>query len=97
MCHPIPHEAIDCRHPCEKRHLGDEGDSDNGNDGCPHPCPKMCFEDCGVDLVRIRCTLVKRVRSCGHEIELMCHLNVESTKCTAVCGKAMESGCGQLC
>ena len=50
-CHIDP-EEIDCHEPCEAIH------------DCEHPCPKKCFEPCGLCEVQVK----KTVQSCGHKM-----------------------------
>ncbi|XP_059472573.1 NFX1-type zinc finger-containing protein 1-like [Neocloeon triangulifer] len=55
-----------------------------------HPCNKNCWEEC--DSCK---TMVKARRSCGHSLDLECHIDPDSTECIGNCRKILS--CGHHC
>ena len=85
LCHPINHDYIKCNQECTKpRPIG-----------CNHKCPKPCWEDCGLCLVK-----VKKVRTfCNHEINISCSSDINSIICPIKCGFLMlcNHNCPEVC
>ena len=81
LCHQFSHDMIDCRQPCLKPRPVN----------CTHGCAKLCFQECGPCLVRVK----KLRKKCGHTNSVPCHADAESGKCSSICGKNML--CGHSC
>ena len=81
LCHPLSHEFIRCNQKCLKPRPPN----------CPHPCAKVCWQDCGPCL-----RPVEKFRAfCQHAIRVNCSDNVDEVVCTALCGVMML--CGHTC
>ncbi|RXG62039.1 NFX1-type zinc finger-containing protein 1 [Armadillidium vulgare] len=72
-CH-ASHKYVKCKFPCSK--LCDQ----------QHPCPKMCFEECGKCKV-----LINKMLPCGHFQPVMCSTPIENFKCPKLIPKEMPS------
>ena len=81
ICHPRDpqHEEYDCRKQCAKT--------------CKrgHPCLRLCYQDCHKCMV----TVSKVVPRCDHEMQMPCHQEPSTFRCTAPCPKKLS--CGHVC
>lgn len=78
-------EGFKCNEPCERILCGDG-----------HPCRKRCWESCGPCYVQ-----VKRQLDCGHQANMECHRDPQTTKCKVPkemtipdCNHKVQATCG---
>ncbi len=81
-CHQEP-SSIKCKAKCP--HSCVEG----------HPCPKLCYEECGNCMVLVSKTILK----CSHVVMLPCNVEPNHNECTMPCEKTLpcEHKCQLKC
>ena len=84
LCHPIDkeHEYVHCRQKCSKILK------------CGHYCKNLCWK-CKDGCLPCNEIVMKRIYSCGHEIQMQCHEDPFTYSCTKPCERVLK--CGHLC
>lgn len=77
-CHKDPQSFL-CRAACS--HVCENG----------HPCPKLCYEECGKCEERV----IKTIPECNHKVSLPCHVKPEHKECTEPCERLLP--CNHKC
>ncbi|CAI2174317.1 17381_t:CDS:10 [Funneliformis geosporum] len=68
---------------------------------CAHPCPKLCFEDCGKcecsvrDIILPKCGYVLQLMYCDHSKVVHCFESIDNASCNEYCGNMLE--CNHEC
>ena len=88
LCHPIDkeHEHVHCRQKCSKILK------------CGHYCKNQCWK-CRDGCLPCNEIVIKRMYSCGHEIQMQCHEDPFTYSCTKPCERVLKCGhrCQELC
>ena len=76
-------KSTDCVKPCIRERM------------CEHPCTKLCFDDCGPCEFPVQ----KTIETCGHQVELPCHVEPTHDQCDKLCKMILPCGhaCAQYC
>ncbi|XP_023702624.1 NFX1-type zinc finger-containing protein 1 isoform X3 [Cryptotermes secundus] len=97
----------DCGHTCRRKcHVEDDPDHldykcyqpcPRTNAGCSknHACTKMCYEECGTCLMKVK----KELSACGHKVEMPCSQDPITFLCGKKCERIMVCGhpCRRIC